>query len=588
MKQLLAVYISLNLILGVFSPTSSLLANQNGGVISEECVDLGNESYFPISDERGNIILTKKEFNRDCVLTKEVQGACIKWEQVNETFVIEADDYDAYRSRNHEGAMGSLLAQIGAYDQLEHLWSGWKGYCEKGTKTNFDWANDPMFWAGLAMSAAMSQMGGAQGQGSAGKAFNDAYKKAFEGAGKGMMDQAQAYIKGNLNGLIAGFGAMTLESITPCLIAGGFNLANDVLQYADATKAANSDDMCNNVDEFCGDTAEQTKESDIMTIDKVQYEDMIAQNPELAKYIIILNEENGILSIRYTKPNEMEGAEQMNLAEMQKMKEDMAQMQLTVSATISAAKIAMCATGKSGAADQVIQSGVQGDEDRMSVKNGVKTGVSMIPAEWLGPYGVAIKIALQIVVNFLFSFDKVNTCDNEDDAENAGRRHLKTYESKPHNLCHFLYEECVDNCGGAFLGMAKELKGYHYCCYDQILTKVLVVQLKAQLGRDWSNCTGITLRDLNFVSFRQCTTHEMQNGIDGGKEGLAGIGSNKEGRPLPPEMGGYDPQTTYQYKNKCIDLTEFKEFLKNQIGDNIDLSDFDSIFNDVKGDAGGL
>jgi hypothetical protein len=576
MKKLLNIYLIFSLI---FINTLNLNASGMGGVINEECVDVGNESYFPISDERGNIILTKKEFNRDCTLTKEVQGACIKWEQVNETFIIEADDYDAYRSRNHEGGMGSLLSQIAAYDQLEHLWSGWKGYCEKGTKTNFDWANDPMFWAGLAMSAAMSQMGG--GENSFDKAF-DATKKSVEEAGGSMIE---AYTKGAIDGVVSGFANMTLESVTPCLIAGGFNLANDVLQYADATKAANSDDMCNNVDEFCGDTAEQTKESDIMTIDKVQYENMIASNPELAKYIIILNEENGILSIRYTKPNEMEGAEQMNLAEMQKMKEDMAQMQLTLSAAISTAKIASCAVGFSNASDQVLQSGVQGDEDRMSIKNGVKTGVSMIPSsafDFAGPYGVAIKIALQIVVNFLFSFDKVNTCDNEDDAENAGRRHLKTYESKPHNLCHFLYEECVDNCGGAFLGLAKELKGYHYCCYDQILTKVLVVQLKAQLGRDWSNCTGITLRDLNFVSFRQCSNAEMQNGIDGGKEGLAGIGSNKEGRPLPPEMGGYDPQTTYQYKNKCIDLTEFKDFLKNQIGDSIDLSDFDSIFDDVE------
>lgn len=576
MKKLLNIYLIFSLI---FINTLNLNAGGMGGVINEECVDVGNESYFPISDERGNIILTKKEFNRNCTLTKEVQGACIKWEQVNETFIIEADDYDAYRSRNHEGGMGSLLSQIAAYDQLEHLWSGWKGYCEKGTKTNFDWANDPMFWAGLAMSAAMSQMGG--GENSFDKAF-DATKKSVEEAGGSMIE---AYTKGAIDGVVSGFANMTLESVTPCLIAGGFNLANDVLQYADATKAANSDDMCNNVDEFCGDTAEQTKESDIMTIDKVQYENMIASNPELAKYIIILNEENGILSIRYTKPNEMEGAEQMNLAEMQKMKEDMAQIQLTLSAAISTAKIASCALGFSSASDQVLQSGVQGDEDRMSIKNGVKTGVSMIPSsafDFAGPYGVAIKIALQIVVNFLFSFDKVNTCDNEDDAENAGRRHLKTYESKPHNLCHFLYEECVDNCGGAFLGLAKELKGYNYCCYDQILTKVLVVQLKAQLGRDWSNCTGITLRDLNFVSFRQCTTQEMQNGIDGGKEGLAGIGSNKEGRPLPPEMGGYDPQTTYQYKNKCIDLTEFKDFLKNQIGDSIDLSDFDSIFDDVE------
>lgn len=588
MKQVIALYVSFHLILGVFSPYS--LSANTGGVIKEECVELGNESYFPISDERGNVILTKKEFNRDCVLTKEVQGACLKWEEVNETFVIEADDYDAYRSRNHEGSMGSLLAMIGAYDQLEHLWSGWRGYCEKGTKTNFDWANDPMFWAGLAMSAAMSGMQGG-GDTAMGDAFSNTMDIALEEAGEGFINQAQGYAIGAIAGIMEGVAKLSWENAGGCLLAGGFNMASDLLQYADATKAANSDDMCNPVDEFCGSTAEQTKESELMTIDKVQYDDLIDSNPDLAKYIIIINEENGILTIRYTHPNEMEGAENFNLAEMQKLKEDMAQLQLTVSTVITAGKMAACMTGISNPADQVIPTGTQGGEDRMSIKNGVKTGVSMIPSsafDSLGPWGIAVKIALQIIVNFLFSFDKVDTCGDEEDAENAGKRHLKTYESKPHNLCYFLYDECVDNCGGAFLGMAKELRGYNYCCYDQILTKVLVVQLKAQLGRDWSNCTGITLRDLNFVSFRQCTSYEMQSGLDGGKEGLSKIGANKEGRPMPPELGGYDPQTTYQYKNKCIDLTEFKDYLKAQIGDNIDLSDFDSIFNDVKGQAGGL
>ncbi|WP_152057180.1 hypothetical protein [Aliarcobacter butzleri] len=550
------------------------LATANGGVI-EECVNIGNESFMPVSDERGNVILTKKEFNRDCVLKKEVQGACLKWEQINETFIIEADNYDAYRSRNHEGSIGSILAIMGAYDQLEHLWSGWKGYCEKGTKTNFDWANDPMFWAGMAMSAAMSQMGNGGNT-----AMENAYKNAYK--------EGMGVIEGNIAGMLAGLGAATLENSASCLLAGGFNMATDLLQYANATNAANSDDQCNPVDEFCGSTAEQTKESELMTIDKVQYNDLIASNPDFAKYIIILNEENGILTIRYTHPNEMEGAEMSNLAELQKMKEKMAQMQLVISSSITALKIGACVTGFSSPADQTIPTGINQDEDRMTVKNGVKTGISMIPAEKLGPYGVAIKMALTIVANFLFSFDKVDTCENEDDAENAGKRHLKTYESKPHNLCYFVYDECVDNCGGAFLGMAKELRGYNYCCYDQILTKVLVVQLKAQLGRDWSNCTGITLRDLNFVSFRQCSAQEMQNGLDGGKEGISKIGANKEGRPMPPEQGGYDPKTTYQYKNKCINLTEFKDYLKAQIGDNIDLSDFNSIFNDVKGQAGGL
>ena len=79
-----------------------------------------------------------------------------------------------------------------------------------------------------------------------------------------------------------------------------------------------------------------------------------------------------------------------------------------------------------------------------------------------------------------------------------------------------------------------------------ILTKVLVVKLKAQLGRDWTHCTGISLRDLNYVSFRQCTDAEKASGLDGGIENQTGA-----------KDGSYDPTQTFQYQNKCVDLTEF-------------------------------
>lgn len=603
-KKLMAMYISLNLIGGMISPYLEMSFNTplySANIIKEECVNTDTEEYFPISDERGNVILTKKEQNRDCVLTKEVQGACIKWEQVNENFVIDADQYDAYRSRNHEGAMGSLLAMIGAYDQLEHLWSGWKGYCEKGTKTNFDWASDPMFWAGLVASAIMggSSDGAAAGEAAFQKTLAEGGTEiAAEQARKAAQDYAKGFladtalgkgIQGIQGSMTSALGTWLGEKAGSCLMAGGFDMAKNLYQYAAPT--AKSDDKCDSVDEFCGDTEAQTEESDIITIDKQQYEDMIAQHPDFAEQITILSEENGVLTIRYKKPNEIEGSEGMNQAELQAMQEKMKQMQLAISTVVTAGKMAFCMSSYSGGAGQTHnnQGGVKDDGAGLfSVKNGIQTAVSMIPAEWLGPYGVLIKAAITILVNFLFSFNDINSCTNEDDADEAGTRHKKTYESLPHNLCHFVFDECIDNCGGSFLGMAKELRGYHYCCYDQILTKVLVIQLKAQLGRGWEHCTGITLRDLNFVSFRQCTAAEKQNGIDGARPGISMIGANKEGKLRDAASGGYDPQTTFQYKNKCIDLTEFKDHLKAQIGDSIDLSDFDSIFSDVKGQAGSM
>lgn len=537
-------------------------------VISEVCVDKGAEEYFPIADERGNTILTKKEVNRDCTLTKEVQGSCIKWETIKEDFVIDAEDYDAYRSRNHEGAMGSLLAMIGAYDQLEHLWSGWKGYCEIGTKTNFDWASDPMFWAGLMASAIMD------GSSEGGFLEDTSFGKGIQGA------------QTSMGASMGSLGAWVGENAGKCLMASGFDMATSLYQYLSPNA---SDDMCDPVDEFCGDELEQTEESDLITIDKQQYDDMIAQHPDLSEYIIILDEQNGILTIRYKNINELEGAGTANQAQLDEMMEKLKQYQLMGSIAIASVKMAACmgSNGAIGTTNDTASNGAA-DENPISVKNGIGMAISSIPAEWLGPYGVLIKAALQIMLNFMYSFQDIDSCHNQDDADEQGGRHQKTYEALPHNLCYFVYDKCVDNCGDSFMGLAKELRGYNYCCYDQILTKVLVVQLKAQLGRDWSHCTGITLRDLNFVSFRQCRDDEKANGIDGGKEGLGNVGSSKDGTPKTPEEGGYDPTTTFQYKNKCIDLTEFKEYLSSQIGDDIDLSDFESIFSDVKGQASAL
>lgn len=59
----------------------------------------------------------------------------------------------------------------------------------------------------------------------------------------------------------------------------------------------------------------------------------------------------------------------------------------------------------------------------------------------------------------------------------------------------------------------------------------------------------------------------MKAGKDGGRENV-GI--------------DYDPFESFQYKKKCIDLTEFKQYLKAQIGDDIDLEDFESVFSDIK------
>jgi hypothetical protein len=458
-----------------------------------------------------------------------------------------------------------------------------------------------MFWASLAASAIMegSQLGDTAaakaaaedaawaaveaggGKAAYDAAYNAAYETAMKQSSGFLADTALGegvrYVQDGIGSMGGGMLTTWLgEKAGACMLSAGFNLSKNLYQHVLGNE---KDEHCDSVDEFCGDEHEQTEESDIITIDRVEYEEIIAQDPKNAEYIIILDEQDGILTVRFKKANEMEGYSSASQKELEEMKEMMAKVQMAFSIAMTAYSLKSCLdggfSGEGKAGDSIDQKAKTGaDEPLLTAKSGISMAISAFPAEYLGPYGILIKAALQILVNFLFSFEDIDSCHDQDDADMQGTRHAKTCETLPHNLCHFLYEECIDNCGGAFLGLAKELVAYHYCCYDQILTKVLVVQLKAQLGRDWAHCTGITLRDLNFVSFRQCTAADKSSGIDGAKQGIA----DKY----------YNPDDTFQYKKKCIDLTEFKDYLKAQIGESIDLSDFDTIFSDVKGQAGSM
>lgn len=489
------------------------------------------------------------EVNRDCNITKTVQGPCLEWENKVERYSLKMSDYDVYRSSNNEGAIGSLFGMIGTYDQIEHLWSGWKGYCESGTKTDFSWAADPMYWASMVMSMAMnSASAGSAGDGATG-GLGDTIN--------GSLANAQTSLNNGIINIAAQAGMWIGESTAKCITAAGVDFGKMLIDHL----SSNKEDDCDSVDEFCGTTEEQTKESDIITLDRTQYEDIIEDNPEFAEYIIILHEENDVLTVRYKKPNEMENYENMNQEEMKEMKEKMENTKVLMDSAIIASKLSSCIATDGAVGNDI---GIAADHggDRMSLQNGLSSTVSMIPAEWLGPYGAFVKAGLQVALEIATSFQSIDTCHNKEDAIQAGSRHEKTQESLPYDLCHLTNSYCVEK---DLSGSGCALHGFDYCCYDQILTKVLVEQFKAQLGRDWTHCTGISLRDLNYISFRQCTDSEMENGFDGSKK-----------------VGIYNQQGSFQYINKCIDLTDFKNFLQAQIGEEIDMSDFENMFSDIK------
>ena len=540
----------------LFFSVSILMATE-GNVVDKQCWQTSEEEFFPVGDTRGDYVLTQKVVKRDCNLTITVQGACKKWKTISESFKITPDTYDTYITNSNKDSMGQLLATINAYGQLDHLWSGWKGYCISGIKTDFSWMSDPMFWATMAASYALdsanyeSQMEAANASGAStvNAAEHAIDNTANEGISNTVGNSVNDWSESVASSVNKALGTSFNSALGKCLLSYGVNMAQTLKNYM-----SNDEIGCDPVDEFCGDEDNTADSADeILTMDTVKFNDMLDSNPDYQDYIVVISEENGVTTFRMKRPDEMPDFENANMDQAKEIQQKIKDMQFALSSAVNTGKFVTCVgtDGEYGmGADYQSSNGASG---LLSVRTGINAAIAYAPVDPL------TKLGLKLAVQLAYSFQSVDSCNNREDAQAQGTRHLKTMESLPHGLCHFVEETCKDK----FLGNCI-LHGYHYCCYDQVLSRVLVEQIKAQLGRDWAHCTGITLRDLKYVSFRQCTAADKALGFDGAHH------------PWP-----YDPTGSYQYKAKCIDFTDLINYLKATVSSDIDINDFKEVFDDL-------
>jgi hypothetical protein len=570
--------------------------------INVSCIISLEEEFFPVSDTGGKTVITKKETQRNCTETKEALGKCLKWEKIYKEYALPEVQYNTYIEEDHSDSMGSLMAMLGSYDQIEHLWSGFKGYCEEGTKSNFDWADDPAFWGGMGISFAMtaSTPGGDGGAGSsagqqtakestkkaAEETWVDSIKNWFEELADNfvseetLMDVAMDAFEQGSQQTLKEISSQYLQHVGKCLVAATYNTMMAVKGYQDMK--GSPDESCDPIDEICGDDPiETTSESEILTMDQVDYEDLVAQAQVdgyvLEDYIEILSTDNGIVTFRMKRTNEMTPQPTSSSAAEEMMK-DLQEKMALISLGFNAISTASCLYGVGG---YTVQGPMGTDEDKEKTRQGVAMVADFAATFAHQPYGAIAALAVKLVTQIATSYTKMNSCVSEEDAQDAGSRHLKTWSALQMNTCHAQNKRCVQEKDGwqtLFGSSGCSLWGYDYCCYDQILSKVLVVQIKAQLGRDYNHCGDISLRDLNYVSFRQCKspndTHPS-NGFDGGLDffELEGTGINKQ--------ADLYLQGSFQNNQKCIDLTEFIEHLEAQLDENIPPDVIKEYFEDI-------
>jgi hypothetical protein len=534
------------------------------------CQMTGSAEFYPVGDTRGNAVLTRKEVNRDCNVTTTIQGECIKWEDRNRIQSVPMEAYDTYDDSDFTDTIGGMFATIGAYDQMEHLWSGYRGYCISGTLQDFDWVQDPMFWASMVMSYLMA--GGEAGS------LSEGYNETVKATGKAAVEDSMAeavnmelseWAEKEATDMAYDFtrdqAAELVKSRGVCLVSGSVNAVTALADGLSGSTGTEDPD-CNPIDEICEDEEDTTVFESVKTIDVQMFEDMVDQfaqdGKNLYDYIEVIDDgsDSGVVSYKWKNSHEVEGADTMSVSEMEDLKEDMENMKLFMSLGAAGAQMAACFGSGAAVGSGGTQTAAH-DGDRASVETGLNAAVGLATSFIPPPAGPIVGAIAKLVVAFAMSFQDVDSCHDEEDAQQQGSRHEKTYKALKYDLCKPIYDTCEDD----YIWGGCALTGFHSCCYDQLLTKVLILQIKAQLGRDYKNCTGISLRDLNYVSFRQCTETEMSQGTDG----ASAYGLN------------YDPTSAFQYKFHCVDMTEFKDYLKDMIGENIDMDQFEDFWNNL-------
>ena len=581
------------------------------GDVYKSCSEPTITEFFPIGDTTGKSVLTKKQEVRECNITKTVQGKCIRWEENNETEPLPSDKYNVFSTKDYSNTIGNLLSVLGAYDQIHHLWSGWHGYCEIGTASDFSWAEDPMFWSSLMLSAALTAAGGDQ----ASTGAKEGAKQAEKTASQNIVQQAASETAKTTGGWLRSLGIDSMDTaannaaaeagaeylkkagnnysldvlkqvmnqaveqyytrVGTCLMSGAYNFAVSTYEFYNEMSKSKRQIPCDPVDEICnGNDAGAFEDENIYTIDETQFNDLVQdfsnQGVNIYDYIEIIqpSPDNGIVRYKYKSLNQVANiTNNMNTDQMERLKKKVAQIKYAMNLALTVGSLATCMTGFSNASVTIPTD----TTDRRT--NQIRSTVSQV-ADFAAtyapqPYGAIAAAAVKILTYTATSFQHIDACHDEKDAQMRDERQHRTMLSLKYNLCHLVKKECVEtNFIDSMFGKDCSLYGYYYCCYDGLLTKILVEQMKAELGRDWAHCTGITLRDLNYISFRQCSDSEMNDGIDGAHQ-----------------IGNYNPEDAFQYRHKCMDLSEFLDYLNDSLDLDMSPEDFKEYWNNITNDT---
>jgi hypothetical protein len=521
-------------------------------------VPVGITPYLPAVDGTGKTVFLKMEYAYKCQIEQTEKGACVEWEKteksgdLNDTYDPK---YERYVSFDHSASFGAVMMGMENLNRLDKLFTGWKGTCIRGTITDFSFIEDPMFWANMAMMAAQG-LSEAQ-EAAKGQDWYDAVQRGEEWPGMGNGSEVFAKYQ-EARDLVD-----SIKTIS-CMADAGANVAEGLVEYFGADKKV----PCDPKDEICSN--EQMNDngtaSDITTLSCDEFKYMKdnfftmygEQASELweASIVVIKACDNVSVTFKYSPPP-LEFFDEVETEDAMKAAEKLRRLTAGVRMAIGAAKAASCITD---AGDGSSSAGSSGDSRTKPPPNsslGIGFAVAEMGAGYLPfPYNMAATA----VLNLAQSFKSLNSCSSKADAAEQGSLHEKTKKAKDYNMCI----ETEKDCETKIMGECSAHR-YYFCCYDSALTKELMIQIKAQLGKSWDHCADLSLKELQYLRFDQCDMSKV--GTDGTHNGQD-----------PSE----DNKNSVQAKNHCMDLTGFREQLMEYAGGAIDDKAFFDSLEDIK------
>ena len=517
-----------------------LLAGNN-----KTCEIIGQQLSQPVTDYTGKTVYTKRTTTWKC---NEVLDKIIGYRSYNEkkesgNYALNMDV--GYETKDFSGNFAQALGMAQSLEQMQHIWSGWNGECEYGTFTDFSWASDPFFWAGVAGSMYTSAAQGWFGDGAA-NLVNNATRNIGELAGGtayygngdmgGGIDLGGATSEGfwpgsklidtaNQNaGIAAGTTSWSDSAIQNLmspgtLVSSAFNLASfaapptqqeqqSAWDYSQSWTGQSSSDVASNAFNSCmasiglsfSNTVSWSAGADESVTGSA------IQRPWDNPLRISWEDWNGLQS----NTGGASGNTTFTVNNYKVVSQDSIGVTLiakTVDAYLQLGQT-LCAGYRVSKSMNGLNSYAASQSSSTSSKGSVGQAVAVqLAIQGIGAACPPCGLAANIAYKFMNSFSKGDACSDPDFALTRGKIQYKTHRFLRHEQCHYVSEDCSKKLNLGFIKKCMVHKK-KYCCYDQVTTRIFVEGIKEQLGRDWSNCNDLTINDLKGISFRECLTGE--------------------------------------------------------------------------------